>query len=167
VIVYDLRARRKIEVRLPNWRWILVPDACTPDLALGPSGEAVITSSVYPTLWTIDPDTLAVTVHRLALPAAEAKEVGFCSLVYSHENASFFAVGSDGYLWKLDRDMQDVRRIGLSTPMTGTYDLSVQPGRDGGQAAVKLCAHAPHASWSVDLSSSSPAAEVKAARCMP
>ena len=84
VFLHDRATPEKIvAVRLPGWHWAGAPYSCLPDLALGPKGEAVITSDVVPTLWRIDPETLAVSVHRLALDADTDKDVGFTGLVYA------------------------------------------------------------------------------------
>src|SRR5256885_13970178 len=61
--------------RLEGWQWAAAAYACPPDLAVGPQGEAVITSNVLPVLWRVDPQTLAVTVHSLALDADTDKDV--------------------------------------------------------------------------------------------
>src|SRR5881396_1575300 len=50
-------------VPLPGWIRAEESYACPPELAVGPKGEAVITSNVVPTLWRVDPETLAVTEH--------------------------------------------------------------------------------------------------------
>jgi len=50
------------EVKLPGWQAVDPQYSCLPDLALGPRGEAVVTSNIV-TLWKIDPDTLAVSSH--------------------------------------------------------------------------------------------------------
>jgi len=64
---------------------------CPPDLALGPDGEAVVTSKVAQTLWRTDSRTLAVSVHEVALGAASGKDVGFVALAWSAEQGAFFA----------------------------------------------------------------------------
>ena len=69
VFVYDLSRPERVPVPLPGWLTVDAPYSCPPDLALGPKGEALITSNTVPTLWRIDPDSLAVTVHPLLLDA--------------------------------------------------------------------------------------------------
>lgn len=64
-------------VALPEWQWAGEPYACAPDVAIGPRGEAVVTSNVLPILWKIDPETLAVSRHGLQLDADSDKDVGF------------------------------------------------------------------------------------------
>ena len=56
-------------VELRAWIWADEAYVCPPDLALGPKGEAVVSSNVVPTLWRIDPLSLRVTRHELVLDA--------------------------------------------------------------------------------------------------
>ena len=74
------KPRRAIE--LAGWQWAGAPFACAPDIAIGPRGEVVVTSNVLPVVWKIDPDTLAVSVHRLELDADTDKDIGFSGLTY-------------------------------------------------------------------------------------
>jgi len=80
----------KKALALPGWLWAADPH-CPPDLALGPDGEAVVTSNVVQTLWRIDSRTLAVSVHEVALGADSGKDVGFVALAWSAEQGAFFA----------------------------------------------------------------------------
>jgi hypothetical protein len=112
VLVDDADAPRRITVSLPEWQWLRPPLGCPPDLALGPGGEAVVTSNVLPTLWRIDPETLAVSVHPLALDSDRDKDVGFSRLVYSSRDAAFFAVGAfDGSVWSIDARLASARKV--------------------------------------------------------
>jgi hypothetical protein len=112
VIVDDAAAPAKVAVSLPEWQWVAPPYGCLPDLAIGPNGEAVITSNVLPTLWRIDPGTLAVSVHPLALDADLDKDVGFSRIAYSPEHGAFFAVGIyDGALWRIDPVLASARKL--------------------------------------------------------
>ncbi len=77
--------------------------ACAPDIAIGPRGEVVVTSNVLPVLWKIDPDTLAVSVHRLQLDADHDKDVGFSGLAYSEHNGAYFAVSELHWVALADR----------------------------------------------------------------
>jgi hypothetical protein len=105
-------APEKSTVPLPGWQVLLPPWGCFPDLALGPDGEAVITSNVLPTLWRVDPETLAVSVHPLALDVDREKDVGFSRIVYSPRDAAYFAVGSfDGAVWSIDPRLASARKL--------------------------------------------------------
>ena len=165
VIFYETKTRRKTKILLPNWKWTLVPDGCPPDLALGPSGEPLITSNISPTIWRIDPDTFRVSVHTLVLHTDVAEDVGFCGLVYSADQQSFFAVGSEGSLWKFDSVLEQARQIRLSQPIAAAYDLNLQSQPVDSMVHVRLCAHASQTTWVIDLSPDERVAEVKAARC--
>jgi hypothetical protein len=112
VIVDDAAAPDRIAVPLPGWQWVRPPYGCLPDLALGPDGEAVITSNVVPTLWRIDPGTLAVSVHPLVLDADLDKDVGFSRIAYSPEHGAFFALGSfDGAIWRIGPGLATARKL--------------------------------------------------------
>jgi hypothetical protein len=115
VFVLDLAAPAKL-VHLEGWLWAAPPYACPPDLALGPNGEAVVTSNVVPVLWRVDPHTLAVSVHPLALDADADKDVGFSALVYSPEQGAYFGVShAHGSLWKIDAQLRRAQKIALPT----------------------------------------------------
>ena len=119
VFLHDRGTPEKIvAVQLPGWQWAGSPYGCLPDLALGPRGEAVITSDVVPTLWRIDPDTLSVSVHPLALDADADRDVGFSSLVYSAEQGAYFAVSAmHRSLWRIDPLLRTARKIPLTAPV--------------------------------------------------
>jgi len=112
VLLDDAAAPGPIAVPLTEWQQLLPPWGCPPDLALGPGGEAVITSNVLPTLWRIDPETLAVSVHPLELDTDRDKDVGFSRIVYSRRDAAFFAVGAfDGSVWRIDTQLETARKV--------------------------------------------------------
>lgn len=103
----------KTVVPIPGWVLAQPSYACAPELAVGPKGEAVITSNVVPTLWRVDPETLAVTEHPLALDADADKDVGLTRLVYSPKHAAFFAVShAHGSLWRIDTQLKRAQKIG-------------------------------------------------------
>ena len=108
----QFRARPGQTVELPGWTWAGAQWACPPDLALGPNGEAVVTSNVVPTVWKINPETLAVTVHPLRLEPETSAEVGFSEIVYSREDGAFLAVSDTfGARWKIDTELATARRV--------------------------------------------------------
>ena len=107
-------------VSIPEWILAAEPYACPPELAVGPKGEAVVTSNVVSTLWRIDPETLAVTEHPLTLDADAGRDVGFSSLVYSPRHAAYFAVSAaHGSLWRIDTQLQRARKIGSTFTKEG------------------------------------------------
>ena len=49
VSVRDVGTPEKVvEIALPSWQWVDAPYGCPPDIALGPKGEAVVTSNIVP-----------------------------------------------------------------------------------------------------------------------
>lgn len=116
-VLLNSAAHPKTLIDLPGWLWAQEP-LCPPDVALGPDGEAVVTSNVVPTLWRIEPRTLAVTVHDVQLDADKGKDVGFVAIVYSPDHGAFFAYSeSPPAVWKIDS------QLGQATKMPGS-DLS-------------------------------------------
>jgi hypothetical protein len=139
-----------------------------PDLALGPSSEAVITSNVVPTLWRIDPETLVVSVHPLLLDSDTDKDVGFSGLVYSSEHEAFFAVSdAHGSLWRIDRGLERARKIWLSAPLSKAFGLAVPPRilRRQIDRQAALCAYTPQGSWAITFEPGQRSAYVRAAPC--
>jgi len=114
-------------VRLPDWTWAGEPYACAPDIAIGPRGEVVVTSNVVPVLWKIDPDTLAVSVHRLQVDTDADKDLGFSGITYSARDSAYFAVSElHGSLWRIDPMLRRAQKIALSEPARGACSLSMQ-----------------------------------------
>jgi hypothetical protein len=112
VSLSDPAKPRPITVALPGWHWAGAPYGAAPALAIGPQGEAIVTSDVAPVLWRIDPKTLAVSVHALALDADTDKDVGFSSLAYSREHDAFVGVsGVHGSVWMIDRSLLRARKL--------------------------------------------------------
>ena len=120
-------AAQPARVELPGWIYAGAP-YCPPSLALGPSGEIIVTSNVIPTLWRIDAQTLAVTVHPLTLASDQDKDVGFAAVTYSAERAAFVAYsGVLRSVWKIDPALKTGTRIAKA-------DLQ-QPRSRGGPCA--------------------------------
>lgn len=168
VSVYDVAKSERILVPLPSWLWVDTPYGRLPDLALGPSGEAVITSNVVPTLWRVDPETLVVSVHPLLLDSDTDKEVGFSGLVYSSEHEAFFAVSDvHGSLWRIDRGLERARKIWLSAPVPKAFGLAVLPRilRRQIDRRAALCAYTPQGGRAIDFEPGQRSAYVRAAPC--
>jgi hypothetical protein len=153
VSVNDAQSQERRPVLLPGWTWAAELWSCLPDLALGPRGEAVVTSNVLPVLWKIDPDTLAVTEHPLALDADAGKDVGFSGLTYSAELDAYFAVsGAHGTLWKIDSELKRGEKIALSMPIHNACRVAMG-GRVVPHASGRagLCVGSDQRNWTVDL----------------
>ena len=155
VHLYDLKSRQKLRhIALPDWHWAGEPFGCLPDLALGPAGEALISSDVRPALWRVDALTMTVSMHELVLDEDREKDVGFYGLAYSAEHGVFFAVScSHGSLWRIDPLLRRAQKIPLSAPLTKVCGLSVRPrvvqqktSRHSG-----LCARTAQGGWTIHL----------------
>jgi hypothetical protein len=115
VVQHKRGIREPVRVSLPGWLWVGEPYGCGPALAVGPSGEAVVTSDVVPLLWRIDPDTLSVSMHAPELDRRMDNDMGFATLTYSVQHAAFIAIsGLDGSRWKIDARLSKAERT--STP---------------------------------------------------
>lgn len=168
VVVFDVSRPEKLAVSLPGWVTVDTPYGCLPDLALGPKGEAVITSNAVPTLWRIDPDTLAVTAHPLVLDSDTDKDVGFSGLVYSSESMGYFAASyRHGSLWRIDPLFKSAQKIPLSAPIPKACGLAVR-SRSSRQALSQpadLCVRTPRGGWTVVFAQDWRHAYVSAAHC--
>jgi hypothetical protein len=162
VFLHDVTRPQRVAVALPGWQWLGAPYGCLPDLALGPQGEAVVTSDVVPTLWRIDPDTLAASVHPLALETDTDKDVGFSGIVYSPEHDAFFGVsGAHGSLWTIDRALTRARKVALDSPVRQACRVATAARLSGG----RLCVRAPDKDWTVDLVPAQRGGYVREAPC--
>jgi len=168
VSAFDVARSERIAVPLPGWVSVDAPYSSPPDFALGPNGGAVVTSNVVPTLWSVDPDSLAVSMHPLKLDADTDKEVGFTGLVYSSEYDAFFAVSDvQGSLWRIDRGLETARKIWLSEPVPKVFGLAVLPRilRQQTNRRAGLCAYTPQGGRAIDFEPAQRSAYVSAAPC--
>ena len=165
VFVHDAKTVQKRPVPIPGWQWADVAYACLPALALGPKGEALVTSNVLPTVWKIDPETLAVSEHALALDADQDKDVGFSGLAYSSEHAAFFAVSElHGSLWRIDPDLTRGEKVALSAPMTKACGVAVRAPQKA-ERLSRLCVRGQQGDWTVQLAPDYRSASVRSAPC--
>ena len=110
-------AGRTTRVPLPDWIYAGPRFSCAPALAVGPNGEAVVTSDVVPTLWRVDSRTLAVTRHELKLDTDNDKDVGFIDLAWEAKEGAYFAASTaDGALWRIDRELKAARKESARSP---------------------------------------------------
>jgi hypothetical protein len=114
VYVYDIVQKKLIKrIELPDWSFAGEPFGCAPDLALAPSGAALVTSDVVPTVWEIDAKDLTARQHRLALDADNDKDVGFTALVF--DGRGLFGVSAPlGSAWKLDLAAGKAQKVKLA-----------------------------------------------------
>jgi hypothetical protein len=168
VFVHELSRTARTEVTLPGWQVAGEGYACMPDLALGPRGDAFVTSNVSPVIWRIDARTLAVTEHRLELDADQDKDVGFTGLVYSPAHGAFYAAsGAHGTLWRIDPALSGAQKVAVTAPIRGACGLAVgsHVATRQAQKASSLCVHAPQGEWLVDLAPDQRSAYVSAVAC--
>jgi len=169
VDLYEATTRQKVaHIRLPDWLWVGERYSCPPDLAIGPKGEALISSNVVPTLWRIDSVTLAASKHELALDEDTGKDLGFSGLVYSAEQGAFFAVSSfQGSLWRIDPLFRRAQKITLSAPLPKACGLAMQPRAIGERASrfVAFCVRAQQRNWLVSLTPDQRSGHVRAGQC--
>lgn len=168
VFVYDLARPERVSVPLPGWLSVDDSWSCPPDLALGPKGEALITSNILPTLWRIDPESLVVTEHPLQLDADTDKDVGFSALAYSAQHGAFIAASYlHGSLWRIDPLLERAQKISLSAPLREACGIAMRPrsAQSAPGRLADLCVHTPHGGWSVILAPDWRSARVSAAPC--
>lgn len=152
-------------VALPGWQWASDAYACAPDIAISPRGEAVVTSNVLPVVWKIDPDTFAVSVHRLQLDADADKDVGFSGLVYSERNGAYFAVSElHGSVWRIDPLLRRAQKVALAEPVRGACAVSIErPER--ASLFSRLCLRGPNESRLLHLAADQRSAYVHSTGC--
>jgi len=141
VAVEDESSGETRVVPLPNWVWAHAEYAgCLPGVALGPSGEVLVTSNITPTVWRVDPQTLAVTERPLWLNAEHDKEIGFTGLVYSPRQDAYFAVSAvHGSLWRIDPLLRKAQMLMLQEPLRGACSLRLRVRADRVDRLTSLC----------------------------
>ena len=155
----------RLSIKLPEWVWAHEPYACPPDVAIGPRGEAVVTSNVVPVLWKIDPQTLAVTRHRLQLDADADKDVGFSGLVYSERNGAWFAVSElHGTLWRIDPLLRRAQKVSVTGAIRGACAVSIQR-QERASVLSRLCLRSRDESRLLHIAADQRSAYVQAASC--
>ena len=144
VTLYDSRARQTVAViELPQWVWAGESYLCPPDLALGPNGEALVSSNVIPSLWRIDPVSLRVTRHDLVVDSHVDKDVGFTGLTYAAALGVYFAVSDFGALWRIDPLLRRAQEVKLEAPVRRACRLAFRRN--------VLCAHDGVRPWTIRL----------------
>jgi len=169
VHAYDQATRQKVgSTALPGWIWVGEPYGCSPALAIGPQGEAVISSDVSPVMWRVDPASFAVTRTSLALDADADKDIGFSGLVYAPEQGVFIATSSfHGSFWRIDPLLRTAQKLALSSrlPPACGWNISLPAPGLGKGGALSLCVASGHESRQISLASDLRTADVVAQRC--
>ena len=137
VYVYEITTRRQIG-RIGMF--VGEPADCAPDLALDPSGAAIVSSSVRAVLWRLDPERPEPRRHELTLDTDRHKLVGFTGLAFA--DGMLFGVDAlHGSLWKIDLAAGKAQKLALSSPVRGACGLAQQkPVQAAPGHSVVLCA---------------------------
>lgn len=138
-------------VSLPDWVWAREAYLCPPDLALGPNGEAVVSSNVLPSLWRIDPVSLRATKHDLALDADSDRDVGFTGLTWSAKLGVYFGVADAGTLWRIDPLLRRAQKVAVNELTPRACGLTSLERRSSSRF-FGLCVRASGTSWAIHLS---------------
>jgi hypothetical protein len=169
VELHNVKTRQKLaHVLLPDWLWVKEPYSCPPDLALGPKGEAVISSNVVPTLWRVDPTTFAAGKYEPVLDEDVGKDVGFSALAYSAKQGVFFAVsGLHGSLWRIDPLFRRAQKVALSAPIRNACALAVRAHTPSQRASrlVGLCVRSDRKDWTINLAPDQRSGYVSTVQC--
>jgi len=132
---------KPVRLELPGWIYAGEP-YCPPAFALGPKGEVVITSNVVSTLWRIDPETLVVTTHPLALDSDHDKDVGFAAVIYAPEQRGYIAYSEiQRSAWKIDTSLKNASKVAVnaverSRSANARYAGCAELGRRLGQPRI-------------------------------
>jgi hypothetical protein len=121
--VYDALTRRLVKrIELPGWLLIDDTFSCAPDLAIAPTGAALVTSNAVPVLWQIDFQTLSVRQHWLKLDADQTKDIGFTGLAFGRGGRDLFGVSSSQRsAWRIDLQAAGAHKLPLWTPVLGAF----------------------------------------------
>jgi hypothetical protein len=169
VALHEASTGEKIaQIPLPGWLWVGEKFSCAPDLAIGPGGEAVVSSNVVPTLWRINPVTLAASEHELVLDDDTGKDIGFTGLVYSAQQGAYLAISAfQGSLWRIDPLLKRAQNISLSAPLPNACGLAIRPPELEKRASrfVGLCVRADQEDWVVNLAPDQRSGYVRAGQC--
>ena len=135
VYVYEITTRRRIG-RIGMF--VGEPASCAPDLALDPSGAAIVSSNVRAVLWRLDPERFEARRHELARDTDRHKVVGFTGLAFA-DGLLFGVDARQGSLWKIDLAAAKAEKLELSSPVRGACGLARHPDAGPGRSLV-LCA---------------------------
>ena len=135
VYVYEITTRRQIG-RIGMF--VGEPAICAPDLALDPSGAAIVSSSVRAVLWRLDPERFEARRHELVRDTDRHKIVGFTGLAFA-DGLLFGVDARQGSLWKIDLAAGKAEKLELSSPVRGACGLARHPDAAPGRPLI-LCA---------------------------
>ncbi len=161
VDVYQISTRRRIG---HIGMFVGEPSECAPDLALDPSGAAIVSSNVRTVLWRLDPERLEARRQALARDSDRQKVVGFTGLAFA-DGVLFGLDALRGSLWKIDLAAGKAEKLALSSPVRGACGLARQkPAQSAGRSVV-LCAVGEKWTRRIDVSSVLTRADVSEGPC--
>lgn len=167
VRVYDTAKRQLLrEIALPAWSRASL--ACPADLAVDPSGSALVSSNVLTSLVRIDAQSFELTQHDIRLLDKEHWDVGFSALVSGRDGALFAATSSSGTFWKIDLGSSSARMVELNRPLLNVCALNMAADNDPvtGAGATAICV-GRDGRKRLELSSDSARGRVEDAPCNP
>lgn len=167
VDLYDVASRQRLaQIALPDWIWVDDHFACAPDLAIGPLGEAVVSSNVVPTLWRVDPATLAASKHELAIDDSAGRDIGITALAYSPQQRAYFAVSAaHGSLWRVDPRLSRAQSVPLSAPLPKSCTLAAPEFDRRATRVTGVCVRGEEGDWSVAFAPDQRFGYVRAGQC--
>lgn len=139
-------------VELPGWIAAHSPWSCAPGLAVGPGGEAWVSSNARPLLWRIDAAGQRAEPLEIAPDSDLDKDFGFTGLVQVPAGPAQAPQGvliafnaAHGTLWRIDTARRTARRIFLYAPIRGACGIAAAPvpASPALQVAVPIRASAP------------------------
>jgi len=143
VHAYDYGTQKQISrIPLPGWTWVGEPYGCAPALAIGPQGEALVSSDIAPVIWRIDPASLAVTIQEVVIDADADKDAGFSGLVYAPAQGVFIATSAfHGAVWQIDPNLRKAKKIALlgRLPRGCGWHVSLPESGGGTNRPLSLC----------------------------
>lgn len=140
VRVYDTAKKSLIrKITLPNWSTARF--VCPPDMALDPSGSALVSSNAQSRLARIDASSFELTEYEIRLHEREQWDTGFGALVFGKDGALFAVTSSAGSLWKVDLGRASARMVALDTPLLNACTLTAASEGDqpAGPGITSLC----------------------------
>ena len=118
-------AAQTVAIVLPGWNALNAHFAEPPAFAFGPNNELVVTSNVMATLWRVDADSLAVSVHPMTLNCDTEKEFGFTWLAYSDAQGGYFAFSEQlDSVWRVDRRLENAQKVAMPALQLSKQNLT-------------------------------------------
>jgi hypothetical protein len=104
VVVRDLATGKTLRhIPLPGATFAGARDSSLPDLLLGRTGAAFVSSNVQPRIWRISPARFEVELFDIALDSDEGKDFGFDNLAWETDEKVLRATNAPGGIaWRIE-----------------------------------------------------------------